>query len=124
IGGLDEIFQSRRPVLVGADGFAPDATIADAGTSLRAGRPEPGHVPDFVLLWAQRLIRDGGRHRLAGPAETFLHGTPSYLERMLGLSRLPLRCGDLRGAVQFSHIVCQSPRGDSGLIGILPVQTS
>jgi hypothetical protein len=68
IGGLDEIFQSRRPVLVGADvdssycfllslednrdadtwgvrllelqerGFAPDATIADAGTSLRAGQ--------------------------------------------------------------------------------------
>jgi hypothetical protein len=68
IGGLDEIFQAGRPVLVGADiastycfllspeehrdadtwglrllelqerGFAPDATIADFGTGIRAGQ--------------------------------------------------------------------------------------
>jgi len=68
IGGLDEIFQSRQPVLVGADvestycfllsleehrdadtwglrllecqerGFAPEATIADFGTGIRAGQ--------------------------------------------------------------------------------------
>jgi hypothetical protein len=68
IAGLDEIFQNRQPVLVGADihstycfllsaedqrdgdtwalrlmecqdrGFAPDATIADFGTGLRAGQ--------------------------------------------------------------------------------------
>jgi hypothetical protein len=68
IAGLDEIFQSRRPVLVGADvastycfllsledhrdadtwgvrllelqehGFAPDATIADFATGIRAGQ--------------------------------------------------------------------------------------
>jgi hypothetical protein len=68
IAGLDEIFQNRQPVLVGADirstycfllsaedqrdgdtwalrlmecqdrGFAPDATIADFGTGIRAGQ--------------------------------------------------------------------------------------
>src|ERR1035438_2306924 len=68
IAGLDEIFQKRQPVLVGADihstycfllgaedqrdgdtwalrlmecqdrGFAPDATIADFGTGIRAGQ--------------------------------------------------------------------------------------
>ena len=74
IAGLDEIFQNRQPVLVGADmhstycfllsaeeqrdgdtwalrlmecqdrGFAPDATIADFGTGIRAGqkRAMPG----------------------------------------------------------------------------------
>jgi hypothetical protein len=74
IAGLDEIFQKRQPVLVGADihstycfllsaedqrdgdtwalrlmecqdrGFAPDATIADFGTGIRAGqkRAMPG----------------------------------------------------------------------------------
>lgn len=74
IAGLDEIFQNRQPVLVGADirstycfllsaedqrdgdtwalrlmecqdrGFAPDATVADFGTGIRAGqkRAMPG----------------------------------------------------------------------------------
>lgn len=74
IGALDEIFQNGRPVLVGADvastfcyllsqeehrdaetwgirlleltdrGFAPEATIADFGTGLRAGQKEA--LPD------------------------------------------------------------------------------
>ena len=69
VAGLDEIFQKRQPVLVGADirstycfllsaeeqrdgdtwalrlmecqdrGFAPNATIADFGTGIRAGQP-------------------------------------------------------------------------------------
>jgi hypothetical protein len=76
IAGLDEIFQNRQPVLVGADihstycfllsaedqrdgdtwalrllecqdrGFAPDATIADFGTGIRAGQKRA--MPDVL----------------------------------------------------------------------------
>lgn len=95
IAGLDEIFQKRQPVLVGADihstycfllsaeeqrdgdtwalrlmecqdrGFAPEATVADFGTGIRAGqqRAMPGTPCRGDIFHA--------RHELA-PAVTFL----------------------------------------------------
>jgi hypothetical protein len=89
IAGLDEIFQKRQPVLVGADirstycfllsadeqrdgdtwalrlmecqdrGFAPSATIADFGTGIRAGHAERALSRRYLSC----LARDhAGRH--------------------------------------------------------------
>jgi hypothetical protein len=135
IGAHDEIFQSGKPVLVGADvastycyllsledhrdaetwgirllelcdrGFHPDSTIADAGAGLRAGQ---------ALAMPQTGCRGDVFHALQSlmPVVSYLDNrayqaiaSRSQLERKQAQSRWRRGCSDLKLAQKLRHAV-------------------